>query len=104
MGSFDEQPRTEPESEVVSPPPLVAFAHRHRLLIGVAVAAVMVGAFAWAVLALPEATAPGLFGVIQRYSFPVMGLLIAALGLTYVLKIKPLWTNIAASVANETSL
>src|SRR5699024_12661872 len=80
MGSFDEQPRTEPESEVVSPPPLVAFAHRHRLIIGVAVAAVMVGAFAWAVLALPEATAPGLFGVIQRDPFPVRGLLVAAVG------------------------
>src|SRR5690625_802659 len=104
MGSVDEQARTEPESEVVSPPPLVAFAHRHRLIIGVVVAAVMVGVFVWALLALPEATAPGLFGVIQRYSFPVMCLLIATVGLTWGLKVKQVWTNVAAYAAIGTYL
>lgn len=104
MGSFDEQPRVDPESEVGSSPPLVTFAHRHRLTIGGFVAAVMVGVFAWAVLALPAATAPGIFGVIQRYSFPLMCLLIAAVGLTWGLKLKQIWTNVAAYAAIGTYL
>lgn len=55
--------------------------------------------FIWAIVGLPPATVPGFFGVVQRYSFPLMCLLIAAVGLTWGLKLKSVWTNIAAYAA-----
>src|SRR5690625_3105064 len=87
-----------PEEEV-PPAPLVAFAHRHRLTIGITVAAVMVGLLAWSLLTLSPATVPGFYGVVQRFSFPLMCLLIGAVGITWGLNLPRRWINLGAYAA-----
>lgn len=83
---------------------MVAFARRHRLLIGIGVAVVMVAVLVWSVVALPAATVPGVFGIVQQYAFPVMCGLIAVVGLTWGLRLRSMWTNIAAYAAIATYL
>lgn len=83
----------------VPPPPLVAFAHRHRLVIGIAVATVMAGLLAWSLLTLSPATVPGFYGVVQRFSFPLMCLLIGAVGITWGLSVPRRWINLGAYAA-----
>lgn len=106
MGSFDEQPGAESEyseeNDADSRPPLVAFAHRYRLVIGIVVAAGMLGLFTWSILALPAPTVPGVYGIVQRYSFPLMCVFIAAVALSWGLKLKSLWTNVASYAAIAT--
>lgn len=86
----------EQPDEDSSPGPLSQFAQRHRRLIGFGVAVGMLGFFAWSVLELPPATVPGFFGIVQRFAFPLMCLLIAAVGATWGLRLRSLWTTIAA--------
>lgn len=99
----DDSTEEFPDDDIVTtPPPLTRFAQRHRLVIGGGVALIMLGFFAWSIYTLPQATVPGFFGVVQRFSFPLMCLLIAAVGLAWGLKLKSLWTNIAAYAAIAT--
>jgi len=74
----------------------VAVARRHRRTIGIAVAAVMVAVLAWSVLSPPEASAPGFFGVVQQYTFPLICALIAAVALAWGLKARTLVVNLLA--------
>lgn len=90
------QEMDEDSEEPLAPPPLQAFAHRHRLTIGIGVGMVMLAILVWSLVTLPPATVPGFFGVVQTYSFPLMCLFIAAVGFTWGLRLKTLWTNIAA--------
>src|SRR5699024_8127935 len=103
MGSSEGQRGAEAENReenyAESRPPLVVFAQRHRLLLGVVVAACMLGLFTWSILTLPAPTVPGVYGAVQRYAFPLMCVFIAAVGLTWGLKLKSLWTNVAAYAA-----
>lgn len=84
---------------MVPTPPLVAFARRYRLVIGLAVAAVMAVFLVWAIVGAPQATVPGGFGLVQRYAFPFMCVLIAAVGITWGLRLRSVWTNVAAYAA-----
>lgn len=94
----------EASAAEVSTPPLVALARRHRRIIGVAVALIMLGTLVWALMTLPEASAPGVFGIVQLYSFPLICLLIAVVALTWGWKVRTLWVNIAAYATIATYL
>ena len=106
MGNFDDETHVPPEQgeEPAAPPPLQAFAHRHRLTIGLVVAVGMGAIMAWSLLAAPPATVPGFYGIIQRYAFPLMCLLIAGVGLTWGFKLRTLWVNLCAYAAIATYL
>lgn len=82
----------------------MAFACRNRLAIGLTVTAAMLGVAAWALLSRPPASVPGVYGLIQRYSFPAMSVFIAAMALTWGLKLKSVWTTATAYAAIATYL
>ncbi len=103
MRNFDEHTdlgvEKDENSEDLPPPPLVAFARRNRLPLGLTAAGIMGAFFVWAVVGMAPATVPGVFGLVQRYSFPLMCLLIALVALTWAFRLRTLWTNLAAYAA-----
>lgn len=99
MSNFDEDPHVEGAAaghEPTERPPLTAFAQRHRFILGLGLGAVMLAVLAWSLIALPEAGVPGFYGLVQRFAFPLMYLFIAAIGFTWALGVKRVWTTLAA--------
>lgn len=91
MEHFDDR---HTRAEETTSPPLTAFAQRHRLPLGIAVTVIMVGVLAWSLATLPSQSPPGFFGLVHRYTFPLMATLIAAVSLLWGLRVKRAWINL----------
>ncbi|QGH68927.1 hypothetical protein [Pseudactinotalea sp. HY158] len=107
MHGTDENPIPDPEDgpEAPAPTPIGAFLERHRFVLGITLAVVFAAGTAVALVSLrPDAALPGFFGVVQRFAFPLMTALIAAVGLTWALRLPRRWPNLAAYLAIGTYL
>ncbi|HLS02838.1 MAG TPA: hypothetical protein VK054_12825 [Beutenbergiaceae bacterium] len=91
MENFDDRHPTDQETKS---PPLAAFAQRHRLPLAIGVAVIMLGVLAWSLATLPSQSPPGFFGIVHRYTFPVMATLIATVSLLWGLRVKRVWINL----------
>lgn len=88
-----------------APPPLAAFAERHRFVLGLTLGVVFaIGTVAALLYLRPDTALPGFFGIVQRFAFPTMTALIAAVGFTWGWRLPRRWPNLAAYLAIGTYL
>ncbi len=112
-GSHEDPARREDDPEIAGgpadppadedrpgPPPLAAVAERHRFVLGLALGVVFaIGTVLALVYLRPEPALPGFFGAVQRFAFPAMTALIAAVGFTWAWRLPRRWPNLAAYLA-----